>query len=88
MDMTSLNISLPKPMKQYVEAQVNAGSFSTPSEYLRTLIRDDQAKKERDRVEAMLLESVKSGEPIAVDKAFWEKKHRDLAAQPKKKARS
>ncbi len=86
--MTSLNISLPKPMKQYVEAQVNTGSYSTPSEYLRTLIREDQSKKERDRIEAMLLESVNSGEPLEVNKAFWEKKRRDLATQTKKKTRA
>ena len=86
--MTSLNISLPKLMKDYVETQVNAGSYSTPSEYLRTLIREDQYKKERDRIEAILLESVNSGEPIEVNKAFWEKKHRDLATYIKKKPRA
>jgi antitoxin ParD1/3/4 len=40
--MTSLNISLPQNMKDFVEGQVEACGFSTPSEYIRSLIRDDQ----------------------------------------------
>ena len=37
--MTSLNISLPEPLKQYVERQVASGDWGTPSEYVRELIR-------------------------------------------------
>ncbi len=88
--MTSLNISLPKPLKNYVEAQVNSGHYSTPSEYLRTLIREDRTKKERDRIEAMLLKSVQSGEPREANKEFWEKKQRELGngGRRKKNTRS
>jgi antitoxin ParD1/3/4 len=39
MSMTSLNISLPEPLKQYVERQVASGDWGTPSEYVRELIR-------------------------------------------------
>jgi antitoxin ParD1/3/4 len=39
--MTSLNISLPEPLKQYVERQVASGDWETPSEYVRELIRQD-----------------------------------------------
>src|SRR6266404_9989376 len=39
MPMTSLNISLPEPLKQYVERQVASGDWGTPSEYVRELIR-------------------------------------------------
>ena len=40
--MTSLNISLPAPLKQYVESRVSTGDYGTPSEYLRELIRRDK----------------------------------------------
>ena len=83
--MTSLNISLPKPLKKYVESQVDTGSYSTPSEYLRTLIREDQDRKERDRIEVLLLESINSGDPIGIDKEYWQKKHRELAERLNKK---
>jgi len=37
--MTSLNISLPEALKDYVEGQVASGDWGTPSEYVRELIR-------------------------------------------------
>ena len=43
--MTSLNISLPEPLKQYVERQVASGDWGTPSEYVRELIRQDKERR-------------------------------------------
>jgi antitoxin ParD1/3/4 len=42
MENTSLTISLPRTMKKFIEAKVCEGRFSTPSEYIRSLIRDAQ----------------------------------------------
>ncbi len=43
--MTSLNISLPEAMKDYVEGQVASGDWGTPSEYVRELIRRDKERR-------------------------------------------
>jgi len=48
MAMTSLNISLPEPLKKYVEGQVASGDWGTPSEYIRELIRRDKKKRFAD----------------------------------------
>ena len=45
MAMTSLNISLPEPLKQYIEGQVASGDWGTPSEYIRELIRQDKERR-------------------------------------------
>ncbi|MFZ0955959.1 MAG: type II toxin-antitoxin system ParD family antitoxin [Candidatus Sulfotelmatobacter sp.] len=45
MAMTSLNISLPEPLKEYVEGQVASGDWGTPSEYIRELIRQDKERR-------------------------------------------
>jgi len=45
MAMTSLNISLPEALKQYVEGQVATGDWGTPSEYVRELIRRDKERR-------------------------------------------
>lgn len=45
MPMTSLNISLPEPLKQYIEDQVASGDWGTPSEYIRELIRQDKERR-------------------------------------------
>ena len=45
MAMTSLNISLPSALKEYVEGQVASGDWGTPSEYVRELIRQDKERR-------------------------------------------
>jgi antitoxin ParD1/3/4 len=45
MPMTSLNISLPEALKDYVEGQVASGDWGTPSEYVRELIRQDKERR-------------------------------------------
>jgi antitoxin ParD1/3/4 len=45
MPMTSLNISLPEALKEYVEGQVATGDWGTPSEYVRELIRRDKERR-------------------------------------------
>ena len=68
--MTSMNISLPDDLKQYVEAQTKAG-YSTPSEYVRELIREDRKRRAQQRLEQLLLEGLNSGEPVVADEKFW-----------------
>lgn len=84
--MTSLNVSLPEPLKDYVEAQVKRGGYSTPSEFVRSLIRDDQQRRAEERLERALLEGLASGSPIEADRKFWQRKQRQLASRRRKGA--
>lgn len=79
--MTNINVSLSEPMRKWVEAQVKTGRYGNLSEYVRELIRSDQAKAAERRLEELLLEGLGSGEPIEVTPEFWEKKRRDLVAR-------
>lgn len=65
-----MNISLPEELKQYAEEQTKAG-YSTASEYVRELIREDQKRRGQERLERLLLEGLNSGEPIPADEKFW-----------------
>jgi antitoxin ParD1/3/4 len=65
MAMTSLNISLPDPLKAYVEERVATGEFGTPSEFIRNLIRQDK-EQQRARLEAQLLEALQTRQ-LAID---------------------
>ena len=40
--MTSLNISLPEPMRAWIDEKVTRGGYATPSEFVRELIREAQ----------------------------------------------
>jgi antitoxin ParD1/3/4 len=42
MEKATLTFSLPRTMKNFIEQKMREGRFSTPSEYIRSLIRDDQ----------------------------------------------
>jgi antitoxin ParD1/3/4 len=59
MAMASLNISLPQPLKKYVESQVSLGDYGTPSEYVRELIRRDK-EIQLAKLEERLLRSLES----------------------------
>jgi hypothetical protein len=42
--MTTLNISLPDSMRNFIEEKVAEGGYSTASEYIRQLVREDQKR--------------------------------------------
>jgi antitoxin ParD1/3/4 len=65
--MTSLNISLPEALKEYVEGQVASGDWGTPSEYVRELIRQDKQRRFANLQEDLLAAArgAKIGFPLA-----------------------
>ncbi len=64
MPNSTINISLPEPLKTYVDAQIEAGDYGTPSEYVRNLILDDRERR-LQRLEAELTEATR-GEPLDI----------------------
>jgi antitoxin ParD1/3/4 len=60
--MQSMNISLPEPLKQFVDGQISTGRYSSASEYVRELIRADEKRKAEEQLEAKLLEGLNSAE--------------------------
>ena len=68
---STMTISLPDELKAFVEERARAGSFASSSEFIRQLVREDQKRAEREKLERMLLEGVESGEPIRVTDEYW-----------------
>ena len=60
--MDSMNISLPGPLKSWIDEQVAEGRYSNASEYVRELVRADEKAKARERLETLLLEGLASEE--------------------------
>ncbi len=48
--MATMNVSLPNPMKDWVETQVKSGQYGNASDYVRDLIRRDQQNREQIKV--------------------------------------
>lgn len=57
--MATLNISMPKTMREWIDAQIEAGEYANASDYIRDLIRHDQ--RQRDTLRLALIEGEKSG---------------------------
>jgi antitoxin ParD1/3/4 len=81
--MQTMNISLPDPMKQYVEEQVNSGGYSSASEYVRELVRADQKRRDKDQLEQLLINSLNSGEPIEITPEMLDDVRRRLRTRAK-----
>ena len=57
-----MNISLPDPMKTWVETQTKDGLYSNVSDYMRDLIRRDQARQAAlAEIQALIDEGLASG---------------------------
>jgi antitoxin ParD1/3/4 len=59
--MTTPDISLPDSMREFIEQKVASGNYGTASEYIRQLVRADQKRAARERLEAILMEGLESG---------------------------
>lgn len=66
--MATMNVSLPDPMKDWVEVRLKDGRFSNTSDYVRHLIRMDQEREEAiAALQQAIDEGLTSGEPQPFD---------------------
>ena len=56
--MTTLSISLPDQMKEFVEQQVGEGGYDSPSEYFRELLKEQQKRRAEEKLEELLREGL------------------------------
>jgi antitoxin ParD1/3/4 len=60
--MATMNVSLPNPMKSWVESQSKSGKYSNSSDYVRDLIRQDQIRAEKTaHIQKLVTEGLESG---------------------------
>jgi putative addiction module CopG family antidote len=57
--MATMNISLPEPLRRFVEARATE-RYSSASEYIRELVREDERRALAERTEAALVEGLAS----------------------------
>ncbi|OGR56359.1 MAG: transcriptional regulator [Elusimicrobia bacterium RIFCSPLOWO2_02_FULL_39_32] len=89
--MTTVTISMPEPMKEFVKKQIKNKGFGNVSEYVRTLLRKAQEQEADAKLETLLMKGLESGEDIKITREFWKdlkaeasqllKKHRKTASK-------
>ncbi len=71
--MTTVTVSLPESLKDFIEGQVATKGFGNVSEYVRSLLREAQARENDARLEALLVAGLTTGgEDIPVNREFWQ----------------
>jgi antitoxin ParD1/3/4 len=65
----TMNVSLPQPLKQYVDGKVTSGVYGSASEFVREVIRErfqqDQEQQEaKQALASKLLQGLDSGKPV------------------------
>ena len=77
--MSTVTISLPDSLREFVEQQVEHRGYGNVSEYFRTLLREAQQRETERRLEELLLEGLDSGEGIDASPEFWAGLKADVA---------
>lgn len=76
--MATMNVSLPDPMKAWVERQAGEGRYGNASDYVRDLIRKDQERRSAiDALQAAITDGVESGESKAFDADEFKRRMRE-----------
>jgi antitoxin ParD1/3/4 len=78
MTTTSLSISLPEELKEFVDELVAEKAYSDPSDYVRALIRQDRKRRAEEKVEQLLLEGLESDPPQLVTPEDWQAIRREV----------
>jgi antitoxin ParD1/3/4 len=58
--MANLHISLPESLKEFVKEEVAEGGYGTPSDYVRSLLRQAKEQKLRRQLDQALLASLET----------------------------
>ena len=77
--MTTVTISLPDSLKDFIEREVQTKGYGNVSEYVRGLLREAQKQVEAQRLEALLLEGLTSGSETPLNNEFWREIKKDAA---------
>ena len=82
--MTTMNISLPESLRRFVDERAATG-FGSASEYIRTLLREDQKRSAQEHLEQLLLKGINSGPAETWTPDDWTELRQHIRATAAKK---
>jgi len=69
---TTMTLSHPEDLKQFVKKRSRTAHYGTPSDYIRGLIREDLQRLEEERLELELMKGLK-GKGIPMTPEAWKR---------------
>ena len=85
---STMTISLPEDLKQFVKKRSLTAHYGTPSDYIRGLIREDLQRLEQEHLEQELLKGLRSGKGIPMTKDAWKQLRAEAASHIRAKRSS
>lgn len=82
--MATMTVSLPDPMKDWIEAQIKQGGYASASDYVRDLVRRDRARREQE----LTLEELRRKLAASRESGVSERTVDDIFAEAREIARS
>ncbi len=61
MSTSTINILLPGSLKKGIEERLEEERYSSPSDYIQTLVQEDLVRRDEKKLEQMLLDGIESG---------------------------
>ncbi|GAC1339517.1 MAG: type II toxin-antitoxin system ParD family antitoxin [Isosphaeraceae bacterium] len=74
--MTSMSISLPDEIKEFVEARAASEGYASASDYCLALIREARKRLTKQELELKLAEAISSGPAEPMTRADWDDRER------------
>jgi antitoxin ParD1/3/4 len=78
MSTVTMNISLTEDLKSFVDSRIKARGYSSGSEYMRDLVRQDEERAKEERFKTLIQEGLESGPGRP-----WEEVKAQMQARPK-----
>ena len=70
---TTINISLPSPMKKWIDKQVASRGYETTDAFFMEMLRREKALAARERIDDILSDAIGSGQPTPMTPKDWDR---------------
>ena len=85
--MPRMTIEISTEHAALIDDEVNSGRASTRKEAMATIIREALRFRELEELGRLAKEGIRSGEPIPVNAAYWQKKKRAIDARQRTRSK-
>ena len=67
----AVTLTLPNEIQVIVDAAVHEHGFANAAEYLTSLVRQDQKRRAKEQIEALMLAGINSGDDVELTADAW-----------------
>ena len=76
--MTYLTIALPEAVKDYIDRQISSGTYATPDEFLTALVEQEQERRSKQKVNALLKSTLGKDRKVEATDEWWQQQRQQL----------